>query len=104
MTDKPRRPILHLKFPPANMPEPPGPPAPRPPRPSPFRAAPRAAPRVAKAPVWKCKPCGKAFEVPAELADDESVRCPACNARLGDAGDFRAETNLDRLRARLAAR
>jgi uncharacterized paraquat-inducible protein A len=60
------RPILHLKTLPASM------------RP--------AAPVIR----WKCKPCGTPFEVPAELGDDQSVRCPACNARLGRADQFRA--------------
>jgi DNA-directed RNA polymerase subunit RPC12/RpoP len=91
MTEKPRRPILHLKFAPADPPAPPPAPAAR-------------APEPAKALTWKCKPCGKAFQTPAELADDESVRCAACNARLGLAADFRADPpNLDRVRARLAA-
>jgi DNA-directed RNA polymerase subunit RPC12/RpoP len=86
MTEKPRRPILHLKFPPS----------------APIVAAPVAAPP--KAQTWKCKPCGKAFEVASDLADEDSVRCPACNARLGLAADFRAEPlDLDRVRARLAA-
>jgi DNA-directed RNA polymerase subunit RPC12/RpoP len=86
MTEKPRRPILHLKFPPS----------------APIVPVPVAAPR--KAQTWKCKPCGKAFEVASELPDEESVRCPACNARLGLAADFRAEPpDLDRVRARLTA-
>jgi DNA-directed RNA polymerase subunit RPC12/RpoP len=89
MTEKPKRPILHLKFPPS---------------------APVAAPAVPKVPEpskaqsWKCKPCGKPFQVLSELADEDSVRCPACNARLGLAADFRSEPpNLERVRARLAA-
>ncbi|MBO9707070.1 MAG: zinc ribbon domain-containing protein [Caulobacter sp.] len=50
---------------------------------------------------FKCKPCGTRFDPPAELADDESVRCPSCNARLGLAGDFRADPpRLEKLRAR----
>jgi DNA-directed RNA polymerase subunit RPC12/RpoP len=86
MTEKPKRPILHLKFP----------------SPAPVVAAPVA--DAPKAQSWKCKPCGKPFQVLSELADDDSVRCPACNARLGLAADFRAEpVDLDRVRARLAA-
>ena len=86
MTDKPRRPILHLKFPPA----------------APVVSAPVAAPP--KASAWKCKPCGKTFQLLNELADADSVRCPACNARLGLAADFRAEPpNLDAVRARMVA-
>jgi hypothetical protein len=117
MTDKPRRPILHLKFAPdapAPTPRAPAAPAAAPSvAPRPF-AAPRVRtpmaraypvkPQPVKAPAWKCKPCGTAFDVANELADDDSVRCPSCNARLGLAGDFRAETpNLARLRARATA-
>jgi DNA-directed RNA polymerase subunit RPC12/RpoP len=93
MTEKPKRPILHLKFPPSTP-----------------IATPMAAPAVPKAPEppqaqsWKCKPCGKPFQVLTELADEDSVRCPACNARLGLASDFRSDPpNLERVRARLAA-
>ena len=50
---------------------------------------------------FKCKPCGTRFDPPAELADEDSVRCPSCNARLGLAADFRATPpNVDKLRAR----
>ena len=50
---------------------------------------------------WKCKPCGSRFDPPAELADEESVRCPSCNARLGLASDFRSDPpNVTKLRAR----
>jgi DNA-directed RNA polymerase subunit RPC12/RpoP len=94
MTEKPRRPILHLKFPPSTPVAVPGSPI-----------APVAAPAPApKAQTWKCKPCGKPFQVLSELADEEWVRCPACNARLGLAADFRGDPpNLERVRARLAA-
>ncbi len=88
MTEKPRRPILHLKFPPATPIAAPGAPAAESPPP---------------AQIWKCKPCGKPFQVLSELADEDSVRCPACNARLGLAADFRADPpELERVRARLA--
>jgi DNA-directed RNA polymerase subunit RPC12/RpoP len=90
MTEKPRRPILHLKFPPS----------------TPIVVAgiePAAAAPAPRAMTWKCKPCGKPFQVLSELADTDSVRCPACNARLGLAADFRAEPpELDKVRARLA--
>jgi len=49
---------------------------------------------------WKCKPRGKGFDPPAEGPDDEVVRCPNCNARVGVAGDFRADPPPARLRAR----
>jgi hypothetical protein len=50
---------------------------------------------------FKCKPCGTRFDPPPELADEDSVRCPSCNARLGLASDFRAvPPNVDKLRAR----
>lgn len=60
-------------------------------------------PAPAPAPVgdWKCKPCGTRFDPPAELADEDYVRCPSCNARLGLASDFRADPpNVAKLRAR----
>jgi DNA-directed RNA polymerase subunit RPC12/RpoP len=49
---------------------------------------------------WKCKPCGAFFDPPAEGPDDEVVRCPGCNARIGVAGDFRQTSPPTRLRAR----
>lgn len=50
---------------------------------------------------WKCKPCGARFDPPADLADEDSVRCPSCNARLGLAADFRADPpRVEKLRAR----
>ncbi|CAN5343048.1 hypothetical protein BH10PSE4_BH10PSE4_11620 [soil metagenome] len=50
---------------------------------------------------FKCKPCGTRFDPPVELADEDSVRCPSCNARLGLASDFRADPpNVEKLRAR----
>jgi DNA-directed RNA polymerase subunit RPC12/RpoP len=50
---------------------------------------------------WKCKPCGARFDPPVELSDEDSVRCPACNARLGPAADFRADPpRVEKLRAR----
>ncbi|AZS19637.1 MULTISPECIES: hypothetical protein [unclassified Caulobacter] len=60
-------------------------------------------PPPAPAPVgdWKCKPCGTRFDPPTDLADEDSVRCPSCNARLGLASDFRADPpNVAKLRAR----
>lgn len=50
---------------------------------------------------WKCKPCGTRFDPPTDLADEDSVRCPSCNARLGLASDFRSDPpNVAKLRAR----
>ena len=50
---------------------------------------------------FKCKPCGTRFDPPTDLADEDSVRCASCNARLGLASDFRADPpNVDKLRAR----
>jgi len=90
MTEKPKRPILHLKFSPS--------------APIATPNAPTAAsPPPGPAQIWKCKPCGKPFQVLSELADEDSVRCPACNARLGLAADFRADPPvLEHVRARLA--
>ncbi len=98
-TEKPARPILRLKFPPK---------LPDPPAPAPVKASPIARPAAKAAPeavfAWKCRPCGTGFNVAAALADDESVRCPSCNARLGLAADFRGDPpNLAKLRARAIA-
>lgn len=90
MVDKPRRPLLTLKA------------GPKPdaadPAPAPTSPSAEPAPRVLD---WKCKPCGKTFQVPPELPDDEPMRCPACNARLGLAREFRvADPALAKVRAR----
>jgi len=79
MSEPARRPILSLKNPPL----------------------PKAPPAPARR--WKCKPCGGVLEVAPTLADDEAVRCPSCNARLGRAGQFRSEDpEQQKVRARLA--
>ncbi|MDR3511756.1 MAG: hypothetical protein P4L73_08985 [Caulobacteraceae bacterium] len=94
MVDKPRRPLLTLKA---------GPKLPEAGEPAPPAAAPAPAPVVLS--EWKCKPCGKTFQVPPELGDDEPVRCPACNARLGLAKEFRVEDPaLAKVRARHVVR
>lgn len=97
MNDTPRRPILSLKGaakPPAAADAPHAADAPS-----------AASPEPARPQLWKCKPCGKTFEVPAELPDDEPMRCPACNARLGLAKEFRVEDlSLAKVRARPVAR
>jgi DNA-directed RNA polymerase subunit RPC12/RpoP len=85
MADQPRRPTLHLKLAPAS---------------APVAAPPATAPEPA---AWKCKPCGKTVPVGAELDDDAVVRCPACNARLGFARDFREDPPSPKLRARRVA-
>ena len=87
MSDEPkRRPILSLKNPPkVVVPEAPKK-APEPPPPTPFD--------------WKCKPCGAGILIDEGLDDDAVIRCPSCNAKLGTAGDFRAEPPPARLRAR----
>lgn len=110
MNERPRRPILHLKL---GTPTPSLEPKPKP-APLPVPAAPRPFARPAFArkkaptpppPQWKCRPCGAAFDPPSSLADDEHVRCPACNARLGLARDFRSDPPaVERLRARPAKR
>jgi DNA-directed RNA polymerase subunit RPC12/RpoP len=103
MVDKPRRPILHLK----SAPKLPITPDFTPPSRAKAKVVvPEAKPKASdKAPEWKCKPCGKGFDVAAELADDDAVRCPACNARLGLAKDFRSDPpNLAKVRARPTAK
>lgn len=85
MTDAPRRPILKLKFPPA------APPAPEP--------SPQPAPAEATGERWKCKPCGGVVILTGDEPADQDIRCPACNARLGLAGDFQAGGET-RVRAR----
>ena len=49
---------------------------------------------------WKCKPCGQGFDPPANAADDEVVRCPKCNARIGKVGDFKLDPIPAKVRAR----
>jgi rubrerythrin len=80
MSDRPARPILRLKNPPTVTP-----------------------PTAAPIPQWKCKPCGAAFGVDPALDDADPVRCPACNARLGRAAQFRAEGAGEGVRARRVA-
>lgn len=70
-------------------------PAPPPPPPEPEPAA--VAPQPGR---WVCKPCGKRFDPPLEGEDEDAVRCPNCNARLGKLGGFRAEEPPSNLRAR----
>jgi hypothetical protein len=87
MSDEPRRrPILSLKNPPKVAP------------PEAFKPAPQAPPAVQF--DWKCKPCGAGVLIDAALGDEVVVRCPSCNAKLGTAGDFRAEPPPSKLRAR----
>jgi DNA-directed RNA polymerase subunit RPC12/RpoP len=74
MSEAPRRPILKLKNPP------------------PLAVAPKPPTR------WKCKPCGTGFELKSDEAADATIRCPACNARLGTVQDFR--DGASRVRAR----
>ena len=49
---------------------------------------------------WKCKPCGQGFDPPTGAADEEIVRCPKCNAKIGKVGDFKQEPIPTKLRAR----
>jgi DNA-directed RNA polymerase subunit RPC12/RpoP len=98
MTERARRPILHLKL---------GGTSPDQPDTAPSGAeAPARPPRTPPAPqptlyTWKCRPCGTVFTPPSHGPDDEAVRCPSCNARLGRAADFRLDPPpLERLRAR----
>lgn len=88
MSDEPRRrPILSLKNPPKVIP------------PMAAKPAPQAAPPQVQY-DWKCKPCGAGILIEAGWADEEVIRCPACNAKLGTAGDFRADPTPAKLRAR----
>jgi len=76
MTERPTRPILHLK------------------------GAPAPAPKAVSA-EWRCKPCGAAVEIDPSLDDMDLVRCPGCGASLGRAGQFRSDPpQLQRVRAR----
>ena len=96
MTERPRRPILHLKLNPDRpIPTPVAPPAPA------RSPAPAAQP---SGEIWKCKPCGTAIALD-DMPFDGDVRCPSCNARLGKAEDFRATPpRTEKLRARLYKR
>lgn len=88
MSDEPkRRPILSLKNPPKVVP--------------PIAVKPPAPPPPPQH-DWKCKPCGTGFSIDAAVADEEVIRCPSCNAKLGTAGDFRADPLPTRVRARPA--
>ncbi|HEX4180640.1 MAG TPA: hypothetical protein VHY32_07590 [Caulobacteraceae bacterium] len=90
MTERARRPLLTLKLGASSA------------TPAESDAA-APAPAPAPAYVWKCRPCGAALTPPADGPDDEAVRCPSCNARLGRAGDFRLDPPpLEKLRARAA--
>lgn len=82
--ERPSRPILRLKTPPP-------------------RPAPEPAPSPPASPQWKCKPCGAAFSPDPTLPDATPVRCPACNARLGRAEQFRGEAPGEGVRARRVA-
>ncbi|THD64877.1 MAG: hypothetical protein E8A12_07770 [Phenylobacterium sp.] len=77
MTAPPRRPVLHLKNPPAR-------------------------PQTASLDVgWRCKPCGASVEIGATLDGQDEVRCPSCNASLGRAEQFRSDPpQFQRVRAR----
>ncbi|MFN3520751.1 MAG: hypothetical protein ACK4YQ_00770 [Phenylobacterium sp.] len=102
MTERPRRPILHLKLNPDRPPPIPAVPA-APVKAAPARPAKPAAPALTGE-VWKCKPCGAAIAL-ADMPLEGDVRCPGCNARLGKAEDFRADPpRTERLRARLYKR
>jgi uncharacterized paraquat-inducible protein A len=82
MTERPHRPILHLKA--ATAPA--------------AKTAPPAA-------GWRCKPCGAAVEIGPSLDEADDVRCPSCGAVLGRAGQFRSDPpQLQRLRARRVER
>lgn len=77
MTERPPRSILHLK------------------------GTPPLAPKAQSA-EWRCKPCGAAVLIDPTLDDTDTVRCPACGASLGRAGQFRSDPpQLQRVRARL---
>jgi len=96
MSEPPRRPVLHLKSPPVLKPF-----VAMPERKATSRPAVVAPPPP---PRWKCKPCGAGFDVAVTLADDDAVRCPKCNARLGRAAQFRSDPpDVDHIRARLRA-
>jgi DNA-directed RNA polymerase subunit RPC12/RpoP len=81
MTERPSRPILHLKAGTVSLA--------------------KAPPAAAAATGWRCKPCGAAVDIESSLADADEVRCPSCGALLGRAGQFRSDPpQLQRIRAR----
>lgn len=47
---------------------------------------------------WRCKPCGAVAEISGEAAEDEIVRCPHCNAKLGRVAQFRRNEGAVRAR------
>ena len=101
MTDSepPRRKILSLK---SGIAAPGGPkPLERIARPARFSAPEPPPPPPPAVGDWKCKPCGTRFDPSPDLTDEDHVRCPSCNARLGLASDFRSDPpNVEKLRAR----
>lgn len=88
MSDEPkRRPILSLKNPPKVV------------VPEARKKAPEPPPPAVHF-DWKCKPCGAGVLIDEALGDEAVIRCPSCNAKLGTAGDFRADPPPAKLRAR----
>jgi len=69
-------------------------------RPSRPPKAPKPPPPPAQIFGWKCKPCGQGFDPPEGAPEDQDVRCPSCNARVGKVGDFALDPPPNRLRAR----
>jgi len=49
---------------------------------------------------WKCKPCGGIVVLTGKEGPEEVIRCPACNARLGKAGQFLSDPPDEKVRAR----
>ena len=66
-------------------------------------AAPVPAPPPPEAPreVWKCKPCGAVVDLDA-AAEDGTVRCGHCGARLGKLEAFLSGEEAPNVRARRA--
>jgi len=69
-------------------------------RPARLPKPPKPAPPPPQIFGWKCKPCGQGFDLPADAPEDQDVRCPSCNARVGKVGDFSMDPPPNRLRAR----
>lgn len=44
-----------------------------------------------KTTAWVCKPCGAKLTLDPDGADDDVVRCPSCQAKLGKLAGFKRD-------------
>jgi len=53
-----------------------------------------------KTTAWVCKPCGARLTLDPDGADDDVVRCPTCQAKLGKLAAFKRPDEAGQVRAR----